>query len=420
MKYKKVYPTKYYIRFITYAVFTIVGVIYRIKRKLPKEVRKLKSPYLLLSNHVGHWDPFLVGNFLPKFTHFVASDASMRSGINKFFMTRLGTIPVKKNMKDIKVIRDIIAVLKQGENVGFFPEAVRNWAGSTMNMDNSTAKLIKVLQVPVVVAVLKGMNLFNPRWAKGVRRTKVEIDYKLLLTSDKAMSLAEDEINEKMVKHLHHDEVEYQRKYMNKIHSNKRAEHISYALYVCPECNSIDSFSAQGNNFRCTQCSYNIHIDEYGFFERPDGGNLYFDNIRDWYNWEGKWLVDHVSKIFDQQFKEVIFEDHNSKIYHTTSGGGLDFIGIADIRLFIGRIEIDFKDRDECMIMNFDDLQTISPQVNDRLEIYYNNEAYRAIGEREGVSALKWEIAVNTIWKKLGQNNKLAPYIYFLQKGSSF
>ena len=61
--------------------------------------------------------------------------------------------------------------------------------------------------------------------------------------------------------------------------------------------------------------------------------------------------------------------------------------------------------------MNFSELQTINPQVNERLEIYYKNEAYRIIGSHDGVSALKWEVAVNAIWKKLGQHNKLSHYI---------
>ncbi|PLX13803.1 MAG: hypothetical protein C0597_11000 [Marinilabiliales bacterium] len=413
MKQKRVYRTRYYIRFLTFMVFHIVGFLYRIKRNLPKEVKKLKSPYLLLSNHVGHWDPFIIGNFLPRFTRFVASDASMRGGVNKFFLTRLGTIPKKKNMRDTKVIRDIIAVIEQGNNVGIFPEAVRNWAGSTMNMDSSTARLVKMLEVPVVVAVLKGMNLFNPRWARKVRRTKLEVEYKLLLTSEQVKTLTEDEIFEKIVNSLSHDEVDYQCQQMKKIHSNRRAEHISYALYICPECKTVDSFRAQGNNFKCNQCNYDIHIDDYGFFDRVSNGELHFDNIRDWYNWEGSWLVEHISKKFEEQSKELIFEDINSKIYHTTSRGDLDFIGIADIRLYVDRIELDFKGKEELMIMNFEDLQTISPQINDRLEIYYKNEAYRAIGEREGVSALKWEIAVNTIWNRLGQTSKLAPYVSF-------
>ena len=258
------------------------------------------------------------------------------------------------------------------------------------------------------------MNLFNPRWSKKVRRTQLEIEYKILFNAEQVLSLSDDEMYEQLNSNLSHDEVEYQRKYMNKIYSETRAEHISFALYVCPECNAIDSFKASGNNFECSHCNYNIHIDDYGFFERPKGGEIHFDNIRDWYNWEGKWLVNYVNKMFDEQSQEIVFEDKNSNIFHSTSGGNLDFIGIADIRLFINRIEIDFKEKDECLHMNFDDLQTISPQINDRLEIYYKSQAYRAIGEREGVSALKWEVAVNAIWKKLGQDNKLAPYISFI------
>ncbi len=411
MKKQKAYPTKYYIRFITFIIFTIVGLVYRIKKVLPKEVRKLKPPYLLLCNHVGQWDPFIIGNMLPKFTRFVASDASMRHGFNRFFMTRLGTIPKKKNMRDTKVIRDILAVIKQEDIVGIFPEAVRNWAGTTMQMDYSTVRLIKMLNVPVVVAVLKGMNLFNPRWAKKVRKTKLEVEYKLLFTPDQYKELSDDEIYQRLTQALHHDEVEYQRKNMNKIKSDTRAEHINHALYVCPECNAIDSFTVDKNDFKCTKCNYDIHIDEYGFFSRITEGTLHYDNIRDWYNWESKWLLDYVSAKFEAQSKEVILEDKESKIYHTTTMGNPDFIGIADVKLYIDRIEIDFKDSEECMVMKLDELQTISPQINERLEIYFNNHAYRVIGSKPGVSALKWEIAVNMIWNKMGQTTKLASYV---------
>ena len=61
--------------------------------------------------------------------------------------------------------------------------------------------------------------------------------------------------------------------------------------------------------------------------------------------------------------------------------------------------------------MNFNDLQTINPQVNERLEIFYKSEAYRIVGSRDGVSALKWEVALNAIWNKLGQKHKLSAYI---------
>ena len=411
MSKKKAYPTKYYIRFIVWLVFHIVGLIYRVKRILPKEVKQLKSPYLLLCNHVGHWDPFFVGNFLPRFTHFVASDASMRSGFNKFFMTRLGTIPKKKNIRDSKVIRDIVSVIKQEENIGIFPEAVRNWAGTTMNMDQSIVKLIKMLNVPVIVAVLKGMNLFHPRWSKTARRTKIEVEYKLLFDNEQLKQLSDDEIFEKLKKYLHHDEVEYQREHMNKIHSERRAEHIGHALYVCPQCYAIDSFKSEGNDFKCAKCNYDIHIDDCGFFERETAGKLFFDNIRDWYYWQEKWMAKFVNDRLDNHPNELIFEDLNSEIYHTQSDYKLDYLGNADVKLFPDRIEIRFKNNREKLEFKFEDLQTISPQINERLEIYFQNEAYRIIGSVPGVSALKWEVAANIIWKKIGQTTKLVSYI---------
>jgi len=58
-------------------------------------------------------------------------------------------------MRDSQVIRDIVTIIKQGENIGIFSEAVRNWSGSTSPMDPSIGKLIKMLKVPVVITVLK-------------------------------------------------------------------------------------------------------------------------------------------------------------------------------------------------------------------------------------------------------------------------
>ena len=411
MKEKKTYPTKYYIRFITFIIFTLFAFFYRIKKKMPPEVKNLKTPALILSNHTGFWDPFVVGNFLPRFTHFVSSDAAFRSKIISFFLTRLGTIPKKKNIRDTKVIRDIISVIQQGKNVGIFPEAVRNWAGSSFYIDKSIIKLIKLLNVPVIVAVIKGMNLLNPRWAKNIRSTKVEVEYKLLLNPKQILELNDDEIYKLLCNSIKHDEVEYQRESMNKINSNRRAEFINHALYICPNCKCIDSFRAHGNDFSCISCDYDIHIDKYGFFNRISEGNLYFDNIRDWYNWEESWLIEYIYNKYDKQDNDFIFEDKNSKIFHSKSDSKLELIGIADVKLYIDRIELIFKNKDALISFNYGYLQTINPQVNERLEIYYKNEAYRIIGSKPGVSALKWEVAVNAIWKKHGQFNKLSPYI---------
>lgn len=407
----RIYVTKYYIRFITYLVFTVFIRYYRIKRILPSDVARLKSPYLLLGNHVGYWDPFIIGHLLPRFTHFVASDAAFKSAISGFFLSRLGTIPKKKNLRDTQVIRDIARVLKQGDNVGLFPEGVRNWAGTSLPIDPSIAKLVKFLKVPVVISLSRGMNLFNPRWSRKVRRTRVEVEYKLLLQVEDIVRYSLEDIYQRIVDALYHDEVDHQRTRRHVIKTNKRAENISHALFICPRCHSIDTFKAKGNDFQCTTCNYLIHINKFGFFEIKLGTDFYFDNIRDWYNWQEAWMFTHIRKLYEKKYSGVIFQDDDSAVYFSESTGDLTFIGKADLYLYLDRIEIRLRSHKETRILTIEDLLTINPQVHEKVEIFCPGVRYRFVEGRPGVSGLKWEVAVNAIWFLLGQKQKLSPYI---------
>ncbi len=405
----KVYPTNWIIRAFVFIFFTFFAWRYKIKKRMPSEVKSLKPPYLVLGNHVGFWDPFVAGNFLPHFIHFVSSDVAFSNPAFGFFLTRLGTIPKKKNVRDTKVIRDIIAVIRQGECVGIYPEAVRNWAGSNFPIDPSIAKLIKMLQVPVVVPKLQGMNLFNPRWSKKLRHTRVLVDYSLLFTKSDILESSLTEIHTKLSHAIKHDEVEYQRTAQVRIRSKVMAEHISHALYVCPQCHGIDTFICKGNLFKCHNCQYDIEINSYSFFERISSGTLYFDNIRDWYYWQEDFLIQMMIRKLKERFSEPVFADKSSEVFVGQDGRFIS-MGRADASLFIDRIEFAFELKEK-LIMNYDDLLTINPQVNERLEILYKDQAYRVVGARDGVSALKWEVAVNAIWRELGQNHKLSPYI---------
>ena len=408
---KRLYPTDRAVRFLVYVVFTVFVRYYRIRKVMPLEVRNLKSPYLLLSNHVGHWDPFIIGHLLPRFTHFVSSDAAFKTPVTGFFLPRLGTIPIQKNVRDTRAVRAIAGVIRQGENVGLFPEAVRTWAGTTLPIDPSIGKLVKFLNVPVIVSVSRGMNLFNPRWSKKVRRTSLEIEYRLLLEPAQIKTMEPAAIHQAIAEALQHDEVGYQRAHRHTIHSQHRAEHLNHTLFVCPSCHRIDTFICKGNDFWCTACAYSLHIDEHGFFKHKEGGQLYFDNIRDWYDWQISQLAAYVRRHLTSQNENPLFEDKQSYIYSDATGKSLQKVGRGDIRLYLDRIEMHLTGRDQPIILRLEEILTINPQVHEKLEIGYTGINYRCIGGRPGVSGLKWEVAVNVLWKEMGQWQKLSPYL---------
>ncbi len=381
--------------------------IFNIRKNISPEVKKIKAPYLLLSNHMGTWDPFVIGYFLDDPIHFVSSDAVFRDRFMRFLLTRMGVIPKKKNVKDTRVIRIMLAIINENKSIGLFPEASRSWTGRTMNIDPATAKLIKLLKVPVVTAKMKGMQLFNPRWGTRLRRSCVKIDYTLSISKEDIKNLSESEIHTKIKADLYHNEVEYQRKKMNKLYSNHRAEYISFVLFACPQCQSIGNIENNGNDFSCSSCKSEWHIDSYGFFEGKSHGSK-FDNIIAWADWQQVYFTSMVEKYLLESTKEALFFDDNMIVFKEKNLG-FNRVGKCSMYFYRDRIELHYSSG-KVEILPLNEIQTLSPQLRERIEISYDDKAIRIVGKKKGVSGLKWEMACNTFWKNNKQEYKLSTY----------
>ena len=158
--------------------------VFKISANIPVEVKNINEPYLLLSNHYGRYDPFIISDFIKMKPNFVSSDAILRDPFYGRIFTGLGAIPKKKGVRDSHVIREMKKVIDRGGAIALFPEATRTWSGVTQYIDPSIAKLARLLNVPVVTAKMKGAYAFDPRWARPLRRSKMEIDYELSVTKD--------------------------------------------------------------------------------------------------------------------------------------------------------------------------------------------------------------------------------------------
>lgn len=382
--------------------------LFRISAVVPEDVKKINAPYLLLSNHIGLFDPFVIGYFLKDSVQFVASDAAFHTRFMRWFLSNLGVIKKKKNIRDGQMIRDLISVIKEGYSVGIFPEGTRSWTGSTLPIDASLGKLVKLLNVPVVTAKLKGMQLFNPRWYPGTRPTQVEIEYRLSISGKELKALNANEIFIRILKDIKHDEVAYQRVKMSKIQSIHRAEYINHVLFICPECRSIGQIKSKGNNFGCFNCGSKTHIDNYGFFEPINRETVDFNNIRDWFNWQTIALKKLVKVHFDKGTTEALFFDDNMDFFEE-EGEFLTKVGSGRLSFFIDKIVFNIP-HGKTIELPISDIQTISPQLKERIELFYNDKALRIVGHERGVSGVKWEIATNTIWRLTDKKHKVSSY----------
>lgn len=228
---------------------------------LPQELKNSKEPYLLLGNHVTNYDPLISLAVLPTYVHYVASKTLLRnSTLNKLF--KFGkVIPKSKFNSDVRTIKSILRLLKEGRSIGIFPEGRRNWDSHTLPLSDTTAKLVKTAKVDVYAFKLEGFYTSNPRWSDNFRKLNTRITFKKILSKDDLKTKTVEEINEI----INHELIINEMKYLENITSisgNNFAENIERVLYFCPECGGFETLTSNRNNFSCSSCRTTFTVNE--------------------------------------------------------------------------------------------------------------------------------------------------------------
>ncbi|MEN8247471.1 MAG: lysophospholipid acyltransferase family protein [Bacteroidota bacterium] len=381
---------------------------YKITYNVSKEIKGINQSYLMLSNHYGRYDPFIISYPFKKRPNFISSDSVLRYKIIGFLFKGLGAMPKKKGVKDTYIIREMISVIRYGGSLALFPEGARSWTGEINYIEGSIAKLVKLLKVPVITVRMKGAYALDPRWAKPLRRAKVDIDYQMAFTQQEIADLSEEEIVRILRKNLYQDDMSYLKEHRIKIKSRKKAEFIDLVLFQCPECNQFAGFNAKGNSFKCRACGIENRINDYGMFELTGGVKSKFDNIKDWIHWQNRNLVKYVKEQMEKNDEVKLFQANDILVNYSKDYEIMKPIGTGSIMFFSDKLRLRINNED--IDLMWKDIQVIGPQHLERIELLHGEEAYRFISTKENEAGIKWEIAANVVWYKTGQHNKLSPY----------
>lgn len=115
-----------------------------------------KEPALFLMNHSSFIDLKIASTILyPRpFNIICTSDGFIgKNGL----MRSLGCIPTKKFITDTTLVRDMVyAVKKSGSSILMYPEASYSFDGTATPLPSSIGKLLKLLDVPVVMINMEG------------------------------------------------------------------------------------------------------------------------------------------------------------------------------------------------------------------------------------------------------------------------
>ncbi|MDD3656485.1 MAG: lysophospholipid acyltransferase family protein [Atribacterota bacterium] len=352
----------------------------------------LNPPYLLIGNHANFWDGFLANLFIKDPICFLVSDEYFRKPILRRLLEIEGSIPKKKFLADFSAIKEALRAKETERIIGIFPEGRRNWDGSVQEIIFATAKLIKMLKIPVVRVLLKGSYLTFPRWARFKRKGKIILNYKLIMMPDKIQEMSVDNIFQKITASLTYREYDFQRKAMNIYQGRNLAERLELFLYFCPNCQEIGTLYSRGDDLFCRRCNYEVRYDQYGFLT-TEGKQLYFDNPADWNQWQIDWSKNFLRNYQKNDYKGNLVQDEGVNCAIIKQFKKLK--PLPDCKLiWQGRELILTKNEKEYLRFELKEIKGINVQYNNRFEFYYKEQLYQFYFNSDSISAYKWCIMI--------------------------
>jgi len=258
-------------------------------------IRKNHPPFILISNHFNTWDSFVVMTSVKKNIRFVATEIAFLDFAKKIGMRDLARAIKKRVGKhDILATRRIFKSIRQGYAIGLFPEGDNTFYGETLDIYESTGKLLKKANIDVILIKQRGGYVSQPRWAdyfskKGYVHTKTST----LIKQEELKNLTVEEINDIVRKALYNNDYDFQREKMYNFHRQKRAEGIERLVYYCNKCGSVMTVYGKDHDIICDKCGVIGTINEYEFIE-----NNQYDNLVDYNHNQYK----HIDEVINSEF----------------------------------------------------------------------------------------------------------------------
>ncbi len=302
-------PTKNFLPFKFVSITLSKLQLLRSKPLITKvDMKKIKGPYVLLPNHINFIDYFMIiSAVFPKGHNWCA-------GYEAFFQTEkslrlIGGFPKRRfindNMYSLKNYKHVLNEVKQ--ILVLFPEGHYCVDGTFQGFPESFAKILKLLNYPVVTYKMEGNYIKKPFYnVYHERKAKVRGTLTGLYTPEELQAASTEEIHAKITQHLEHDDYAYQRE--NNLHINyaKNAEGLHRILYQCPACKTEFKMNSLGNDLFCEACGKKWHLDSLNILN-AESGDTEFPYIPDWYKWQkeevkaeiesGKYSIDETVKV---------------------------------------------------------------------------------------------------------------------------
>ena len=382
---------------VAWAIFRpFIGLYARLKYGVRARRFREPGPHLILFNHQTPFDQFFVMMSVPGAVYYLATEDIFSIGWPAKLMSWLAApIPIRKQSTDTRAIRTMIRVAREGGTVCLAPEGNRTYSGKTEYMRPAIAPLARKLGLPVALYRIEGGYGVEPRWSDKTRRGRIDAGVTRVIPPEEYAQMSDEALFEEIRQGLYVNEAKADAEFR----SERRAEYLERAVYVCPFC-GLTEFRSEGNEIKCLRCGRWVH---YAPDKHLEGVNFDFpfDFVNDWYEYQ----KNYVNQLdLTQHVGDPLFRDRASVSRVIPCERKEPLRKDAALALYGDRVEIDGD-----WVLPFREITASAVLGRNKLNLYHGGEIYQFKGSRR-FNALKY---VNLIhrYQNMTQGDKHGEFL---------
>lgn len=380
--------------YVAASIFKLYYQLFYHHRVDKSAMTNISPPYLVIAGH-SCWLDYMICtlSMFPVRMNFVGAYNFFRDRLMGSIFKFMGVIPRRQFTSDLVSIRKMKYCIDKGRVVALFPHGCLSNDGRPGGFAvPGIAKLIKLLNVPVVAVKTNGGYLTRPRWSEKARPGQLETTVKPILTINEINEMSLEEIYHRITSSIEFDDYKWQRENMIPFRSKKPAEGVEYVLYKCPKCESEFSLRSSRDRLFCESCGNTVRMNKYLLFEPDTPGGLFYDGIDSWYDYQKSCLEKEIEKPdFELSANtELLFAEPGKYGYQHQGHGVLRLT--REAITYVGTI----KGENSQLILPMKNIPMIPYAANKYIEVAAHEDINRFVLEDKR-QMMKWVMAVRQI-----------------------
>lgn len=369
-------------RIITAIVRMVIKPFCRLKYGVRAERFRQQGDraYLILLNHQTPFDQFFVGVSFRGPVYYLATEDIFSLGwVSDLIRWLVAPIPIRKQTTDIAAVKTCIKVAREGGTICIAPEGNRTYSGRTEYMNPAIAGLAKKMGLPIALYRIEGGYGAEPRWSDCTRKGKMRAYVSRVIEPEEYENLTAAELMALIEQGLYVDEAVADGIFK----SNKRAEFLERAMYVCPFC-GLSEFESHGNEIECKKCGRKILCGEDKRLTGA-GFDFPFQFVGQWYDYQ----KDFVNALDVSAYRDVPMYRDEARLSEVIVFKRKNVLRPnARIALYGDRVVID-EGAHNALEFAFRNTSAVAVLGRNKLNIYHGNQVYQLKGGKR-FNALKY------------------------------